>query len=79
MKNEVLKLERAPDGSVFCCSRTGQALELPRESGAALARYFKEGAETAFVVGQFFAPAGSLKKSKLRIVCVALETQNWKE
>lgn len=76
--NEVLRLTIEPDGSVFCRSQSGKdAITLPREAGAALRRYFKEGENMTFIVGQFFAPAGSVKKSKLRIVAKALETQRW--
>ncbi len=77
LKNDVLKLTRAADGSVFCYDRFGSALELPREAGAAVGKYFREGDDTTFVVGQFYAPVGSSKKSKLRIVAKALETQRW--
>lgn len=76
--NEVLKLTREADGSIFCRSQTGKdAITLPSQAAPALDRYFKEGEDTAFIVGQFFAPAGSVKKSKLRIVAKALDSQRW--
>jgi hypothetical protein len=76
--NEVLKLTREADDSIFCRSQNGKdAITLPAEAAPALARYFEEGQDTAFIVGQFFAPAGSVKKSKLRIVAKALEHQRW--
>jgi hypothetical protein len=68
MKNELVKLERADDGSVTCTVRSGETLLLPREAGPAIAKYFDGDEATAWLVGSLYAPAGSLKKTKLRLV-----------
>jgi hypothetical protein len=68
IKNETLKLTRAEDGDVTVSSKSGDVITLPREAGSAVARYFDDGKDVAFVFGALFAPAGSSKKSRLRIV-----------
>ncbi len=75
-QNEVLRLER--DGEyVVCKSQGGASIMLPEAAADALARYFAEGKDVAFVVGQLYAPSGSAKLTKLRIVCRALDSQHW--
>lgn len=79
LKNEVLRLTKLLDGSIECASRTGQGLMMPTDAAEALERYFDEGQKITYIVGGFFAPMGSAKASKLRIVGKALESQHWKE
>ena len=55
-RNEVLKLTRWPDGMVVVERQDGKQITLPAGSFEATARYFEEGAETAWIVGKFFAP-----------------------
>lgn len=60
--NEVLKATIETDGSIFVRNQRGNNAITP---------------DTTFIVGAFFAPAGTLKKNKLRIVARALDTQHW--
>ncbi len=69
-KNELVKLERSEDG-ITCATRGGETLQLPRAALAAMERYFEPAADIAWVVGGLFAPAGSAKKTKLRLVAKA--------
>lgn len=76
-KNEVLKLVRIGEG-VLVISQAGASLSVEGNVAEHMARYFASAEATeAFIVGAFFAPAGSSKKSKLRIVAAALDSQRW--
>ena len=74
MKNELVKLEREAGGTITVSVRSGETLLLPTEAGPALARYFEGEATVAWMVGALYAPAGSLKKTKLRLVAKAPES-----
>ncbi len=76
-RNEVLKLTREHDGSVTVSTQAGKTITLPEGSFGATARYFEGDAETAWIVGKFFAPAGSAVASKVMFVARALEHQRW--
>lgn len=77
-KSEVLRLEREADGSILCRSKSGEAITLPPAAAPAMERYIAADVEMAWVFGHFFAPAGSVKKTRLRIVGpVKLESMQW--
>lgn len=77
-RNEVLKLTREIDGTVMVSTQRGKNITLPAGAREATARYFEnEEATEAWIVGKFFAPAGSAVASKVMFVARALPDQRW--
>ena len=78
LRHGVLRLERDSEG-VTCRTKEGESIRMPRAALPALSRYFaNDEAEVAWIIGELFAPMGSVKKTKLRIVdVVKLESLQW--
>lgn len=76
---EVVKLARAYDGTVTVSNRAGYALDMAAGSEQAnhVAKYFEGEAEAAWMLGKFFAPTGSSKRTKLMLVRRATEAERW--
>lgn len=80
---EVLRLALADDGTITVSNRKGYALDvlptgpMQQQCQYMAEKYFEGDSRESWMVGKFFAPSGSVKKTKLLLVRRANENERW--
>lgn len=79
MKNglTILRLVLEHDGSITASERGGYSLDINPQIAEALLKHFTDGAREVFFLGKFYAPKGSVERTRLMLVRKARESERW--